>query len=112
MLINVYHKDMSNEVTEKFEKVAAVSAPGGDTTAALEFAYRWTNNFGGSWSRKEKVIGDAPNHDMNNSVTVLTELPVINGKTYGLRSTSMFDEMEIPETGERFRVAMCGFEKV
>jgi len=116
MLINVYHKDMSNEKTAVFEQVATVKTDIVGVMNALEYAYRWTNNVEGSWSSKEAILeydGETyPNGDLNDNVEVTAPLPTHLGRTMGHRSTSRFDEMEIVETGERFRVAMCGFEKV
>jgi hypothetical protein len=74
-----------------------------DVDAALEYAYRYTNNVDGSWSMK---IGS----DANDDVTVLASLPVANGRTYGLRSTSMFDRMVL--NGKTYKVDMMGFKEV
>jgi hypothetical protein len=74
-----------------------------DVDAALEYAYRYTNNVDGSWSMK---IGS----DANDDVTVLASLPVANGRTYGLRSTSMFDRMVLD--GKTYKVDMMGFKEV
>jgi len=65
----------------------------------LEYAFRYTNNVMGSWSKK---IGA----DANDDVTVLVE----REDGYGLRSTSMGDRMEID--GVEYRVAMVGFKEV
>jgi len=65
----------------------------------LEYAFRYTNNIMGSWSKK---IGE----DANDDVTVLVE----REDGYGLRSTSMGDRMEID--GVEYRVAMVGFKEV
>ena len=65
----------------------------------LEYAYRYTNNIDGSWSRK---IGA----DANDNVTVLVQ----REDGLGLRSTSMFDRMEID--GIEYEVDVFGFEKV
>ena len=65
----------------------------------LEYAYRYTNNVVGSWSKK--IGGDA-----NDDVTVLVE----REDGLGLRSTSMGDRMEID--GVEYRVAMVGFKEV
>ena len=74
---------------------------------ALEYAYRWTNNVMGSWSRKETVFEDGTeNGDYNRNVTVMA--PLHNGM--GIRSTSMGDQMLVGTT--KYEVAMCGFEKV
>ena len=75
-----------------------------DVDAALEYAYRYTNNVDGSWSMK---IGA----DANDDVTVLAPLPVTaDGRTMGLRSTSMFDRMIV--NGKTYKVAMIGFKEV
>ena len=74
-----------------------------DVNEALEYAYRYTNNVDGSWSMK---IGS----DANNDVTVLASLPVANGRTYGLRSTSMFDRLVL--NGKTYKVDMMGFKEV
>ena len=74
-----------------------------DVNEALEYAYRYTNNVDGSWSMK---IGS----DANDDVTVLASLPVANGRTYGLRSTSMFDRLVL--NGKTYKVDMMGFKEV
>ena len=70
---------------------------------ALEYAYRWTNNIMGSWSMK---LGEDANYD----VTVMAELPVYDGQTYGLRSTSMNDQMLVGN--KKYKVAAMGFEEI
>jgi hypothetical protein len=74
-----------------------------DINEALEYAYRYTNNVDGSWSMK---IGS----DANDDVTVLAPLHVANGRTYGLRSTSMFDRMVL--NGKTYKVSMVGFTEL
>lgn len=74
-----------------------------DVNEALEYAYRYTNNIDGSWSMK---IGS----DANDDVTVLAPLHIIEGRTYGLRSTSMFDRMVL--NGKTYKVDMFGFKEV
>ena len=75
--------------------------------AALEYAYRWTNNVMGSWSRPEKTFDNGEsNGDYNPFVTTLA--PLHNGM--GLRSTSVGDQMIVE--GKTFEVAMMGFEEV
>ena len=78
----------------------------GDRTGdeALEYAYHRTQNLGGSWSRNDFE----PNPDYSEDVTVMAELPVHEGVTYGLRSTSMGDQMLMGNI--KYKVAMCGFE--
>lgn len=76
----------------------------------LEYAYRWTQNIGGSWSR-----GADNNPDYNWRVKKMQANEVIDGKTYGQRSTSVGDYMSLSDaTGNirRYRVAGVGFERV
>ena len=69
----------------------------------LEYAWRWTNNIEGSWSRPG-------NPDYNPKVTVHAPLPVHDGKVYGHRSSMMGDLFKI---GDRsYIVAMMGFREV
>ena len=70
---------------------------------ALEYAYRWTQNIMDSWSMKMPEDG-------NDDVTVVGELPVHDGQTYGLRSTSMGDQMLMGTT--KYKVSMVGFEEI
>ena len=88
--------------------VAFVDVPDGtETNEALEYAYRWTNNVMGSWSRKEEVFEDGEtNGDFNPNVTVMA--PLENGM--GIRSTSMNDQMLIGN--KKYKVAMLGFEEI
>ena len=73
------------------------------TDDALEYAYRWTNNVMGSWSRTD--IED--NGDYNPNVTLIASL----GKGgMGLRSTSMGDQMLIGN--KKYTVAAFGFEEI
>jgi hypothetical protein len=75
-----------------------------DVDAALEYAYRYTNNINGSWSMK---IGS----DANNDVTVLAPLHVTaDGRTMGLRSTSMFDRLVL--NGKTYKVSTIGFTEL
>ena len=73
------------------------------TDAALEYAYRWTNNVMGSWSRTD--IED--NGDYNPDVTVMASL---GEGGMGLRSTSMGDQMLIGN--KKYKVAAFGFEEI
>jgi hypothetical protein len=83
-----------------------------DVDAALEYAYRYTNNVSGSWSIKlrDMTLRDGTmfeNGDYNDDVTVLVPLHA-NGM--GLRSTSMFDRMVV--NGKTYKVDMMGFKEV
>lgn len=102
MIITVTH--------QAFEKTPSIVAKVnvGDRTGdiALEYAYACTQNIQGSWSRND--IENNP--DYSEDVTVLADLPVVNGQTYGLRSTSMGDYMLLDN--KTYKVAMCGFKEV
>jgi hypothetical protein len=102
MKVTVLHLER-NEITgnkEGFTPVAEVNiADGHNTMDILEYAFRWTNNVMGSWSKK---IGE----DANDDVTVLVE----REDGLGLRSTSMFDRMEIG--GIVYEVSMVGFKEL
>ena len=89
--------------------VAFVDVPDGtDDMNAMEYAYRWTNNVMGSWSRKEKFFEDgSENGDYNENVTVMA--PLHKGGM-GLRSTSMGDQMLVGT--KKYEVAMLGFEEI
>lgn len=88
--------------------VAEVETTHTDVDEALEYAYRWTNNVMGSWSRPEKTFENGePNGDYNPFVTTLA--PLHEGGM-GLRSTSMGDYMIVD--GKKYKVAAFGFELV
>ena len=75
---------------------------------ALEYAYRWTNNVMGSWSRKEEVFDNGhANGDLNDNVVV--KAPLHEGGM-GLRSTSVGDMMHVD--GRSFEVARMGFQEL
>ena len=87
--------------------VAEVEYTGDTVEAGLEYAYRWTNNVMGSWSRKQEVFEDgSANGDLNDRVVV--KAPLHDGM--GLRSTSMGDMMHVD--GRSFEVAMMGFQEL
>ena len=83
--------------------VATVEAPHAKVDEALEYAYRWTNNVMGSWSRDD--LED--NGDYNPNVTRVAPL---HEDGMGLRSTSMGDMMHVD--GRSFEVAMMGFQEL
>lgn len=102
MQITVKHMKMNENTgaVEGYTPVATVNASSfDDVNAALEYAWRYTNNVMGSWSLK---IGE----DANDDVEVLVK----REDGMGLRSTSMGDRMEID--GVEYRVAMVGFKEV
>lgn len=97
MRVTVFHK--ADREGTSFDRMCVVEAPCTDVMDALEYAYRWTNNINGSWSRSD-------NADSNENVTEIA--PLENGM--GHRSTSMFDRMAIE--GAWYEVAGFGFEKI
>ena len=104
--VEVYHTEPFGDPSAPLVHVASVSVVDHlSVEAALEYAYRWTNNIDGSWSRRDL----APNNDFNPAVTVIAPLPVTDdGKTLGLRSSSMGDRFVVD--GKNYRCAMFGFE--
>jgi len=86
------------------QTVAIVDAPPNmSDEERLEYAYRWTNNVAGSWSRRD--IKD--NGDYNPDVTVVAPL---NEGGMGLRSTSMGDELIMD--GVKYVVSAFGFRSL
>jgi len=104
MNVTVIHKAFEDEPIT----VAEVETTLTEVDEALEYAYRWTNNVMGSWSRPEKTFSNGePNGDFNPAVTRIAPL---HDDGMGLRSTSMGDEMIV--NGKTYTVAMMGFEEV
>ena len=99
MIVKVFHCAFGDANVH----VATVNSDYSDIDDALDYSYRWTQNFGGSWSIKD---GNGDNNDL---VTVEVPLHNLEGRTYGLRSTSVGDEMEAD--GVRYVVASFRFEK-
>ena len=98
MQVQVIHKQFEDTPVH----VANVTTPPGDHDMSLEYAYRWTQNIMDSWSMKGAQDG-------NDWVEVVAPLHTVDGKTYGLRSTSMGDEMIIE--GKTYVVSAFGFEQ-
>ena len=102
MKVTVFHKDFE---TNAFVRVAVVTVYHNDEKEACEYAYRWTQNIADSWSHPAGVA------DKNENVEVVGELPVVGGKTYGLRSSMMGDRFYLGD-GKVYDVAMLGFDEV
>ena len=66
----------------------------------------------GSWSIKEEVFSNGEeNGDYNENVTVMAPLPVDDrGQEWGLRSTSVGDQMLVGNT--KYEVSMLGFKEI
>ena len=104
MKITVVHKAFEDTP----QVVAEVEAPHAVVEEALEYAYRWTNNVMGSWSRKQEIFEDgSANGDLNDNVIV--KAPLHEGGM-GLRSTSVGDMMHVD--GRSFEVAGLGFTEL
>ena len=91
------------DVNEAPRTVALVEVGNRTGDEALEYAYRWTQNIMDSWSKKMPQDG-------NDDVTVMAELPIHDGIEYGLRSTSMGDQMFFE--GKKYEVAAVGFKEI
>ena len=80
---------------------------------ALEYAYFRTQNLHGSWSKGPVIEWDGQEHDngdYSDDVTVMAALETVDGKTYGLRSTSVGDHILFGTV--KYRVAGFGFEQL
>lgn len=107
-IIEIHHPDHE---TNTIVHVANIETDIVDVSEALEYAWRWTNNIEGSWSRGPELEFDGrmvKNGDYNPNTTVLVPLPTHCGRTYGLRSSMMGDIFKLD--GKFYKVAFCGFE--
>ena len=80
---------------------------------ALEYAYFRTQNLHGSWSKGPVIEWDGQEHDNGDysaDITVMAALETVDGKTYGLRSTSVGDHILFGTV--KYRVASFGFEQL
>ena len=101
MKITVVHKAFEDTPIIVAEVTAPADAE--SVESALEYAYRWTNNVMGSWSRDD--LED--NGDFNPAVKRVAPL---HEDGMGLRSTSVGDMMHV--NGRSFEVAMMGFQEL
>lgn len=93
--VTVYHYHRKED---KFQMVASVNVPddlGDCVDSQLETAYYLTQNKRGSWSRGPIYEDGGVNEDYSENVTVLAPLHVVDGVTYGLRSSSVGDKFVI-----------------
>jgi len=118
MYILVTHREMNESgVFGNDKEVAIVDAPDElDTIEALSYAFRWTNNVDGSWSKPRKfqlsngeIIHD--NGDYNERCNFIAEA---HPKGYGERSTSVGDLMTIvlSDGAATWEVMPNGFRKI
>ena len=112
MKVNVYHAQRNRQTgdVESQAHVAIVNMPSSitDQNEALEYAYRWTQNTMGSWSRND--IDD--NQDYNPGF--VKRIGALNKRGMGLRSSMMGDLFEIETAfGQSLHeVGMMGFEEL
>jgi len=102
MQVLVQHQEFNNDTGEVigFTDVARVNvSPIATFNQALEYAWRYTNNVMGSWSKK--IGGDA-----NDDVEVLYQ----REDGMGLRSSMVGDRFILD--GKTYKVAFAGFEEV
>ena len=109
MQVEIYHTATFGDDSRGFVHVASFAAPANtDEPHALEMAYERTQNVHGSWSRGPVFDDGEQNNDHSSLITVRAPLPVHDGVTYGLRSSSVNDVFLI--NGAPWRVASMGFE--
>ena len=124
MQIDVIHKAFSDKDNPR--TVATVTIPKkllNNVDHCLEYAYAKTQNVFGSWS-KENVEGQDENLDWGDDVEVKVPLHKDSeGKEWGLRSTSVDDEMVVKikyswedhsewREIQKYEVAGIGFKRV
>ncbi len=113
MEVMVVHFAFGNEA--KIVAIVDIPVEITDDNEALEYAFRWTQNLHGSWSRGAEIDGQT-NNDFNWRVKRIGDLPTHLGEEVGIRSTSVRDFMSLsPKTGgkaRRYRVAGMGFDRI
>ena len=80
---------------------------------ALEYAYRRTQNIEGSWSKGPVIEWEGQEHDngdYSEDITVMAPLHNKDGKTYGLRSTSVGDHIVFGTV--KYKVDSFGFSEL
>lgn len=109
MKVEVHHQ--TEEAGPAFAHVATVDVPEDvakdGVDAALEYAWRWTQNIEGSWS-KAQWSEDAHNPDWNPNVEVVKPLRMFQGQHLGHRSSMVGDHFVID--GRTYVAAPFGFE--
>ena len=109
MLIHVHHAEYPG--SDLIEHVAVVDAPDHlDTIESLSYAFRWTNNVDGSWSKDKtfRFFGETHDNGDYNERVKCTAKPHPEG--YGTRSTSVGDIMCVGS--DMFEVMPNGFRQI
>ena len=105
MIATLIHSAFNDEP----ETVAKIDVGNRTGQAALDYVYRITQNIEGSWSKGEFFDDGAENPDYNQDIRLTTMLDTDEeGRTWGLRSTSMGDVIELQ--GKRWVVSAVGFK--
>ncbi|MBD80480.1 MAG: hypothetical protein CL840_16305 [Crocinitomicaceae bacterium] len=112
MHILIVHKAFEEQPTLVAEFDASFTT---DVEEALDSAYIATQNMMGSWSMGKQFEDGTPNQDFDERIKVHAPLHIQDGKTYGLRSTSMGDAAVVfPADGgvEVWNCEMIGWKRV
>jgi len=105
MIATLIHRAF-NDTPEQVAKIDVGTRTG---QSALDYVYRVTQNIEGSWSKGEYFDDGTENPDYNQDIRLTTMLETDEeGVTWGLRSTSMGDIIELQ--GKRYVVAAMGFK--
>jgi len=112
-MIKVFHRVMGNHrlhvANINLDNMMKLD-PAPSVNELLEMAFRLTQNIDGSWSRGPLFETGEENYDYDSRVELVTPLHVdSDGKTWGHRSTMMFDEMEL--NGKTYTVNAAGFSE-
>ena len=118
MEIKVLHFDRDGLGNRWFEHMATIDLSGHEFDNmsfqdALEYAYRYTQNIGGSWSMQRMLDYKGQlyeNPDFNPLVTVVKPLDGENGEKWGHRSSMVGDRMIV--NNQIFEVDSFGFKNV
>lgn len=101
MKVKVYHFGIH---------MANIYVNGLSITDVLERAWRLTQNIDGSWSVGPNYEDGQINMDYNPAIKVIEPLQVIDGKTYGHRSSMVGDIFEIND--QKYEVDVTGFKEL
>lgn len=90
--VYIANYDPNYEPTDLYKKYLSDNTI--EVEAVLEDVWKATQNVNDSWSNFSCIAeGNDSNLDYSDNITVKKDLPVIKGKTYGHRSTSVGDYM-------------------
>jgi hypothetical protein len=107
MKVQVYHLDFGKPPAVLVAEIT-VDKPTSEIERALDIAYMRTQNIGGSWSMGPYLPGGDTNVDFHGSIRRIAPLHVLEGRSYGLRSSMVGDVLVVD--GDAYRVVAFGFE--